>query len=399
VPLVSEPADIAAVAAALARAPLIAFDLEFVSADRLIPKLCLIQVAWLDDSDAGKASAVPQVRLIDPIVGDAKPVVEALAAHPLVIAHAPRQDLGLLATRFGVTMPNVLDTQLMAAFCGIGDQVGLGALASDLLGIQLAKEMQWTAWATRPLSEAQLVYADADVRHLPAMYAKLSVRLGDRMRWVREESAQIAAEAVAASSVTPETAWEYIGSLRGLDPAGLAAGIALAAWRQRAAIDLDRPLGQVMTEKVLVELAKLRPRDPGAVRTTKGLSEHARKRAEDIVAAIADAKPSKAPARAMRQAASIRAQRWAEMLISIVQVVADDTGIAPRLLGTRSDAEEFARVFDEHGAAGVAKLHALSTWRSEVLGHAWLGWLTGKLAMIGDKAAPHGVRLVSIGGD
>jgi hypothetical protein len=29
-----------------------------------------------------------------------------------------------------------------------------------------------------------------------------------------------------------------------------------------------------------------------------------------------------------------------------------------------------------------------------VLGRAWLGWLTGELALIGDVVAAHGVRLV-----
>jgi ribonuclease D len=332
--------------------------------------------------------------LIDPIVGDAAPIVAALAGHPLVLAHAPRQDLALLASRYGITMPGVIDTQLMAAFCGIGDQVGLAALAADLLGVQLAKEVQWTDWAARPLSEAQLVYADADVRHLPALYHKLATRIGERIAWVREESAQISNDAVAAASVTPETAWKNVSALRGLDPPAMAAGIALAAWRQRTAIDLDRPLGQVLSERVLVELARQRPRSPGDVRSTKGLSDYARRRADEILQAIADAKPDAAPARVLRHVASVRAQRWAEMLIAIVQVISEDTGIAPRLLATRADAEEFARVFDEKGGAATAKLPALATWRRDVLGAAWDGWLTGKLALVGDQAAAHGVRLV-----
>lgn len=395
--LISDPADVAAVAEAIQRAPLVVFDLEFVSADRLVPVLSLIQVAWVQDWDAANPSIVPEVRIVDPIVGDAGPVVRALAAHPLVIAHAPRQDLGLLATKFGVTIPGILDTQLMAAFCGIGDQVGLAALAADLLGVQLTKEMQWTDWAKRPLSDAQLVYADADVRHLPALYAKLSAKLGERMAWVREESAQIGVEAVAASQVTPETAWEHVGSLRALDAHSMAAGMELATWRQHVAIELDRPLGQVMTEKVLVELAKQRPQAPGGVRAVKGLSEYARKRAEDIVVAIQAANPSKAPPRTVHRAASIRAQRWAEMLISIVQVIAEETGIASRLLGTRSDAEAFARTFDERGEAAVTTSPALATWRRDLVGAAWLGWLTGKVALIGDAAAPHGVRLTPVG--
>ena len=39
---------VAAIATALAAAPLVAFDLEFLAQDRLVPTLCLVQVAWLE---------------------------------------------------------------------------------------------------------------------------------------------------------------------------------------------------------------------------------------------------------------------------------------------------------------------------------------------------------------
>jgi ribonuclease D len=403
VALVTEPAEVAAIAADLARAPLVAFDLEFQSQDRLIPTLCLVQVAWLPehvplDAPAAEIVAIsPEVRLVDPLATDVAPVIAALAAHPLVVAHAPRQDLGLLATRFGASIPGILDTQLMAAFCGVGDQVGLATLGNELLGLSLQKDQQWTAWERRPLTQAQLTYADADVRHLHAIYATLAARLGPRVAWVREESLQVLNEALAASSVTPETAWLNIGGARGLEPAAHVALVALAAWRHRAAVALDRPLGQVMNEKVLVELAKARPTDVGAIRNHKGMSPIAKTRANDIVAALAEAAASPAvvpPARSTWRAASPRAQRWSEMLLAIVQVLSEESGIAPRLLGTRADAEEFARIVDEQGLDAAQKTPALSTWRREVIGAAWEGWLSGTITLGGDTTRDHGIRLV-----
>jgi ribonuclease D len=403
VELVTEPGEISAIAAAIARAPLVAFDLEFVSADRLVPALCLVQVAWLGEDTSLDAPAVqivaaePSVRLVDPTAVDAAPVIAALAAHPLVVAHAPRQDLGLLATRFGTTMPGIVDTQLMAAFCGIGEQVGLAALGNDLLRLSMSKDNQWTDWARRPLSSAQLAYAEADVRYLPALYAKLAEQLGPRLAWVREESRAILAEALAASEVTPETAWENVGGARGLDAPAQAAVVALAAWRLRLATELDRPLGQVLADRTLVELAKLRPGNPGGVRALKGISPIAKTHADAIVATIADAKPVAAASKQPWKAASSRAQRWAEMLIAIVHVTAEETGIASRLLATRSDAEELARVVDERGLAGAESLPAFSTWRREVIGKAWRGWLEGTLSLVADATAPHGMRLVPRG--
>ena len=398
--LVSDAADVEGIAARISKAPLVAFDLEFVSQDRLVPVLCLVQVAWLgehvvlDAPSQAIVAEVPDVRLVDPLATDVRPLVEALAAHPLVVAHAPRQDLGLLATRFGTSMPGIIDTQLMAAFCGVGDQIGLATLGNELLGLSLAKDMQWTDWSKRPLSESQLVYADADVRHLPALYAKLAHRLGPRMAWVREESKAILGEAMAAASVTPETAWQNVGGMRNLDAAAQAAVVVLAAWRQRVAAELDRPLGQVLADKVLVELARTRPANPGGVRTTKGLSPIARTRADEIVAAITTAIATEPAERRTWRASSVRAQRWAEMLLAIVQVVSEETGIASRLLATRADAEEFARIVDEHGIGVAARLPALATWRHDVLGTVWEGWLAGRLALIGDASAPHGIRLL-----
>ena len=125
------------------------------------------------------------------------------------------------------------------------------------------------------------------------------------------------------------------------------------------------------------------------------MSPIAKTRADAIVAGLAGASVPAAPGeKRMWRAPGMRAQRWAEMLLAIVQVVADESGIAARLLGTRADAEEFARVVDEQGIEAAARLPALATWRREVVGHVWEGWLAGKIAVIGDPAAPHGMRLI-----
>ncbi len=397
--LVSEPAEVAAIAEALGHAPLVAFDLEFLSQDRLIPTLCLLQVSWLDTLDAPVGQIVaakPEVRLIDPFAVEVASIIDVLAAHPLVVAHAPRQDLGLLAARYGTrAMPGLIDTQLMAAFCGVGDQVGLATLANELLGTSLAKDQQWTAWEKRPLTDAQLTYAAADVRYLPAIYALLAERLGARLPWAREESAEILVEALAANDVTPETAWQHVGGARGLDAAAQSALVALAAWRQRTAVELDRPLGQVVNDRALVELAKFRPDSAGGVRSLKGMSPVAKTRATEIVETIAKAPPVTAVAKSGWRAASPRAQRWSEMLLAIVSVLSEATGVAGRLLGTRGDAEEFARIVDEQGLDAAAKLPALATWRRDVVGKAWRGWLAGEVALVGDVTAPLGMRLES----
>jgi ribonuclease D len=405
VQLAHDAGEVEAIARALAAAPLVAFDLEFASADRLVPQLCLVQVSWLPDHgvlDAPTTAIVatpPEVRLVDPLAVDVAPIAQALATHALVVAHAPRQDLALLAARFGTSMVGLFDIQLAASFAGLGDQLGLSAIAGEMLGLSLAKDQQWTAWGQRPLSDAQLDYAEADVRHLPAIYARLVARLGPRASWVRQESVRIVEDACAAAAITPEQAWQLVGGARAFEGQARAALEALAAWRQRTAIDLDRPLGQVMTDKLLVELARDRPTEVSRIRSFKGLSPHARSRADAIAATIAAVPVTGEPAaraahRSHAARTTTRAQRWSEMLLAIVHVIADDTGIPSRLLATRADAEEFARLVDEGGIEAARDLPVFTTWRREVLGNTWEGWLSGRVTLVGDVVAPHGVRLM-----
>jgi ribonuclease D len=387
--LVAEANQVDAIAAALAAAPLVAFDLEFLAQDRLVPTLCLVQVAWVHRPL--DAPEVVTVALLDPLAVDVRPVVEALAAHACAVVHAGRQDLQLLAARFGVQMPRILDTQVMAAFAGIGDQVGYATLANELLGTQLGKELQWTDWSRRPLTGPQITYAEADVRHLPALYTRLSAQLGPRLAWAQAESAQVADDALAATQVTPEVAWRQL-STRGLDAKAMAALVALAAWRMRVAMELDRPLGQVLNDKVLIDIARQRPTAEDAIKSIKGISPLARKRAEAILETLANAPPVSHVAPLARPP-SQRAQRWADLLLAIVQIVAERTGVAPRLLATRADAEELARAVDEQGIDAARSLPAFTTWRRDILGLAWQGWLTGKLALVGDSSTPSGLQL------
>ncbi len=405
--MVSAATGIAEVAAALAAAPLVAFDLEFDSRETRIPVLCLVQVAWVtaipdtgwDAPDAARVTTIcvtpPQIALLDPLVPgcDLAPVMAALAAHPRVLAHAPRQDLGIIAARYGAAcaaMPGLVDTQLMAALAGLGEQLGLGALAGDLLGVTLDKEQQFTAWQQRPLTDAQLAYAAADVRYLPALYATLAQRLGPRLAWARAETAVIAADAIAAQTPDLAEAWRDVSGLRGFDAQAMGEVAALAAWRVRESIALDRPVGQVLSDKAVVEIVRGGARDAEAIGAVRGVSTLAKARADELAVVLAGAVPLPI---GRARAASPRAQRWTDVLLAIAQLVAEQAGLATRLLATRADAERFARTVDEQGLGAAAELPALATWRRELLGVAWEGFMTGRLALVGDVGGPAGILL------
>jgi ribonuclease D len=379
--LVSDPSEVDSLAKALAGASEVGFDCEFLSQDRLVPQLCLLQLVF-------EEHGAPQIAMVDCLAVDIRPLAEALAAHPHPIAHAPRQDLQLLATRFGVEMPQVFDLQTAAAFVGLGDQLGYAKLVAAMLGFELAKDLQWTDWARRPLSSAQLAYAAADVEHLLPLYRTLIARLGPRAAWAREESRRLAAVARQAADLHEDDAWETVSGAGALPPRSLAVVVALAGWRLGMARQLDRPLGHVISDKVIVELARRPPKDVEALRR-RIESSAARDRVEELMALFLRAEDRDPPSRpARRGPLPRRAEGWVSGLLLIVELVSGQEQIAPRLLATRAEVEALARAFDARGELGISDHPLMNGWRRPLLGELCAGWLRGELAIVNDDAPP-----------
>ena len=390
--LVTSEVEVAAIASACAQAGAAAIDLEFVSQDRYRPDLALVQIAW-------ERGAEIEVRLIDPLLADVRPIVALMSGAIDVIAHAPRQDLGILATRFGLRARRLFDTQTAAAFAQLGDQVGYARLVEAVLGEKLGKESQWTDWLRRPLGAEQLRYADGDVRYLPAVARALGAKLDalGRRAWAIEESDAIAEVAHRAATISPEDAWREVGGARSLDLAGRAAARRLASWRQLHAEEHNKPPSWILGDKALVELARARPKDERGLRAVK-LPESGRRFAAELVAAIALADTDPRDGLELGAAAGpggSRAQVWEEIILALVQAASEETGIPARYLGTRGDAEDLARALEARTDRSWDEVAhpMLRGWRREVIGGRVLAWLRGDAALVADPGATSGVRL------
>ena len=170
------PAEVAAIAARSRAAPLVAFDLEFVSQDRLVPTLCLVQVAWLGehaslDAPVGRKSSRRTAGAARRSARRRRRARRRARSPPIRSSSRTRRARTSACSRRGSARacPGIIDTQLMAAFVG-HRRPGRArrARATSCSGVTLAKEQQWTDWARAPaVSDAQLAYAAADVRHLP----------------------------------------------------------------------------------------------------------------------------------------------------------------------------------------------------------------------------------------
>jgi ribonuclease D len=344
-------------------------DTEFMPEGRYRPLLCLVQVAAGDE-----------IGVIDPLAGlEAEPLAAALADPGVeVILHAGRQDVAILRREWRTDFTNVFDTQVAAGFAGFSAQAGYNGLLHDVLRVRLPKTASFTRWDARPLTEEQLRYARGDVEHLFALADEIQRRLRerDRLEWAREECRAIAA---ASDERDPEEVWRRLPRVSGLDARERAVARELGAWRERTAAREDRPVGSVLRDPTVVELAKRKPssrRDLGQIR---GINpDVVRRRGDDILAAVqrgleAAPIPPDEGERLGTDAVDGPAIALAE---SLVRVRAQEAGLAYELIAARADLVPIV-VAARRGQPEPA-VRTLQGWRRELVGAELLELLAGR---------------------
>jgi ribonuclease D len=355
-PLLSDDAALAALAAHLDESPWIALDTEFLRERTYRAQLCLLQLA-----------TPSQAVLVDPLA-DISPALLKGAINRTdtpKILHAARQDLEVLWPVFG-PVGALFDTQLAAAFTGMPTQIGYSDLVQRLLSITLTKGETRTDWSKRPLSEAQLRYALDDVVHLAALRDALSEqleRLG-RLAWLHEDLREFGREETLF--IDPERAVERLRWSTELDPDRTRLAQRLAAWRERRAIEKDRPRSWILDDAALravvlrvprssVELATITELAPGFVERSGG-------KLLELIAA--SELPERLPPPAQRPRPDPAWMARVKHLGSIVQAKASELGLEREVLATRRELESIAR--------GETTAEVLQGWRRSVVGEALL---------------------------
>ncbi|MEP1599212.1 MAG: ribonuclease D, partial [Hyphomonas sp.] len=238
----------------LAESDFICVDTEFHRETTYWPELCLVQ-----------ASAPGVEGLIDPLAEDLDigPFLDLIAADNRVkVFHAARQDLEIFNRLIGHPPGPIFDTQVAAMALGLGDSISYDNLVQRLLKRQIDKSSQFTDWTRRPLSQKQLVYALGDVTHLRDAYLKMRDQLETRGRlgWVREEMADL--EDPAKYDTDPANAWQRL-KLRKPKKDYAAIVVAVAAWRESLAQELDKPRRRILKDDAIQEIASQKPRSEG----------------------------------------------------------------------------------------------------------------------------------------
>ena len=167
--LVTTSQDLAEACERLSTHSFVTVDTEFLRETTFWPKVCVIQVASDDEALAIDALA-PGI--------DLTPFFNLMADERITkVFHAARQDIEIIWKHAGLIPAPLFDTQVAAMVCGYGDQVSYQELASSICRAQIDKSSRFTDWSRRPLLDAQIVYALADVTHLRDIYRALKTRL------------------------------------------------------------------------------------------------------------------------------------------------------------------------------------------------------------------------------
>ena len=363
--------DVAAIAERARAEGRLGIDTEFMPEGRYRPLLCLVQIVVGEE-----------ITILDPIAGpefDPEPLAECLADPGVeIVLHAGRQDVALLRRAWRTDVTNVFDTQVAAGFAGFSAQAGYLGLLHDVLRIRLKKSASFTRWDQRPLTQEQLSYAAEDVEHLLPLADEIQSRLRakDRLGWAREECLPIAA---ATDERDPDQVWRRLPRSSGLDPRERAIARELAAWRERTAEREDRPVGSILRDPSVVELAKRAPRDRGALANIRGLTpDVGRRRGQEILDAIErgrHAEPIRLDKedRLHTEASDGPVIALAE---SLVRARALEAGLAYELIAARADLTPVV-VAVRRGADPPA-VRTLEGWRRELVGEELLALLRGE---------------------
>ena len=333
----------------------LAVDTEFMREDTYYPKLCLIQIA-----------TETRIVCIDALIIDDLSALNKLLASRTVLKvfHAARQDLEIFFMHSGEVPAPVFDTQIAASALGYGDQVSYAHLVSSLCGVNLDKSLSRSMWAQRPLPAQAIRYAANDVRYLSQVFRCLEQELADcgRSHWVESECLRLSS--VEQYHTDPDTSWKSVKSAGKLGAKQLVALKWLASWRERQAMERDRPRQWIMRDETLHELAVKQPADISSLTQVESLSRKQRSRhADALLNCICRARqtPKRDWPSPLQRPALTRGQRKTlKRVRQFIQERAEELQVTPNFLASRSMLEQLVR--------DPESPHALQGWRQSLIG-------------------------------
>ncbi len=248
----------------------VGIDTEFMRERTFFAELCLLQVA------AGE-----QLLCVDPLLDDEQDSLWQRLSELEWVVHSARQDLEVIYQTAGVLPKTLFDTQVAAALAGHQPQIGYAGLVKLLFGVELPKTHTRANWAKRPLEEKLLKYAAEDVEYLLPARERLAETLDGlgRLDWAIADSKLLLDTSLYTAD--PTTAIDRLKGARGFRGRRRNAAALLASWRERRAIDRNKPRQWILKDSVLLDIAYKLPKSRTQLKGIEDLPPAVLKRSGD----------------------------------------------------------------------------------------------------------------------
>ncbi|HTL11553.1 MAG TPA: HRDC domain-containing protein [Bdellovibrionota bacterium] len=398
--MITQRDELEAVAQELLSADWIAVDTEFIRETSFFPDLQIVQLAtrnkaWLLDVQAfrtkGEGQGPNRRRLhyleARKLLGkELEPLARVLEDRKVIkVFHAAQGDQECLYTAMGAIGRNSFDTAVAASLAGYGEGVGLANLMSQVLKVNLKKGHARTNWAQRPLPQQLQDYAVQDVDRLVELAQTLADQLTamKRLEWAFELSAKW--EDHNLYDPRPEELADSLYRGGRVGPDGYGVLLELAKWREERVRELNVPRKWLADDTVLMDIARVRPRDMDHLRTFRGLNRgEVNRHGElllDLIAKGLSGDAASPPARRRRtEPPSANEARSMDLLKAYVALLADDKRIAVKNL--LPSAQMLALIRTEATTVeGLVEDDVMGREAARLIGEEVLEFLRGKVAL------------------
>ena len=366
---INTPAQLPALCQQINQQPWIALDTEFLREKTYYPKFCLLQIA-----------APGWVACVDPLaITDLSSLFEAIYNPNIVkVLHSCRQDLEIFYQITGKIPAPVFDTQIAAPLLGFQENPGYAMLVSSFLNINLNKAHTRTDWSARPLSADQLEYAADDVIYLCKIYTLMCEQLEKlgRLNWLESDFALLYNPELY--QLSPENAWLKIRGKNKLTGKQLSIMQSLTEWRERTAQQENKPRSWLLSDDLMLELAKLQPVTVAELAKIRNINERSVNRYGKTLSELIDRARQQPPKPLQDKDRQVKKTQQHEavmdVLNAIVRIRAEENSLNPIILATRKDLEQLLFGDDQDCLL-------LQGWRYNMAGRELQGLLKGELSL------------------
>lgn len=352
----------------ISQEPWIALDTEFLREKTYYPKFCLLQIA-----------APGWVACIDPLaIEDLQPLLEVIYQPSIIkVLHSCRQDLEIFYQLTGKVPNPIFDTQIAAPLLGFQENPGYAMLVSSFLNINLNKAHTRTDWSVRPLSADQIQYAADDVIYLCKIYELMlnQLRQLGRDHWLESDFALL--NNPELYQVVPENVWLKIRGKNKLTGKQLSIMQSLSEWRERNAQLENKPRSWLLSDDLMLELAKLQPVTVAELAKIRNMNERTVKRYGEVLCSLISVARERPPKPLQDKDKAVKKTQQHEavldILSAVVRIRAEQNSLNPIILASRKDLEDLW--------LGEETCVLLSGWRHQMAGRELQALLAGELSI------------------